>query len=269
MTVWNPHAPLTPGTRRGLGVGAVLLVLALWMAVTELGWVKPAFLPAPRSVVKAFFHLAWQTDAEGISGSPLLSATLWSVRRVVLAVLLMVGVGVPLGVAMGASPRIDAALSPLIDPLRYAPITAFLPLFIMWFGIEERMKVAFLWFGGVVYLIPLVRDAIRSVPLDFVVQAEDLGLSGIETVRHVLVPLALPRIADAIVVDFGLAWTYIVVAEYVNAREGLGNLIQVARRLSATDQVFALIAVILALALATDGSLRWLKRRLFPWEGTL
>jgi ABC-type nitrate/sulfonate/bicarbonate transport system permease component len=244
-------------------------VLGIWALVTGLEWVKPAFLPAPWAVVKALLHLSWQLDPDGVGSSPLLSATLWSVRRVVLAVFLMVLAGVPIGILMGASPRIDAALSPLVDPLRYAPITAFLPLFIMWFGIEERMKVAFLWFGGVVYLVPMVRDAVRSVPLDYVVQAEDLGLSGLETVRHVLVPLALPRIADAVVVDFGIAWTYIVVAEYVNAKEGLGNLIQVARRLSATDQVFALIAVILALALLTDGSLRWLKARIFPWEGAL
>lgn len=262
---WNPHVPLPPATRRGLALCSVLCVVALWAAVSGLGWATPAFLPAPWDVARALVGLLHRVTAEG-SESPLLVAAAWSTGRVVTAVVLMVLTGVPLGILMGASTRAEAMLSPLVDPLRYAPITAFLPLFILWFGIEESMKVAFLWFGGVVYLIPMVRDAVRAVPVDFVVQAEDIGFTPWECVRHVLVPLALPRIADAIIVDFGIAWTYIVVAEYVNAKEGLGMLIQVARRLSATDQVFALIATILVLALVTDSALRAARRRLFPWE---
>ena len=78
--------------------------------------------------------------------------------------------------------------------------------------------------------------------------------------------MAMPRIADAVIVAFSVMWTYITVAEYVNAREGLGQLIQNARRFSAWDQVFAGIMVIIALALATYQSMLWLKRRLYPWE---
>lgn len=264
--MWNPHAPLAPSTRRALGLATMAGVLLAWAVVTGAGLLKPAFLPAPWAVLKALLSLAWNAGGEGGGTSPLLVAAAWSMGRVFASVALMVAVGVPLGVLMGASPRIDAAISPLTDPLRYAPITAFLPLFIMWFGIDETMKIAFLWFGGVVYLVPMVRDAVRAVPLDYLVQAEDLGFAPHETIRHVLVPLAMPRIVDAVIVDFGIAWTYIVVAEYVNAREGLGMLIQTARRLSATDRVFAVIAVILALALLTDASMRHLKRRLFPWQ---
>lgn len=263
---WNPHVPLPPGQRRALGIGSLAAVLTLWSLLSATGWVKPAFLPAPWEVARAFSSLVLRTMPEGGTESPLLVAAAWSTGRVLAAVALMVLTGVPLGIWMGASTRAEAVLGPLVEPLRYAPITAFLPLFILWFGIEESMKVAFLWFGGVVYLVPMVRDAVRAVSVDHIVQAEDIGFTPWETVRHVLVPLALPRIADAVIVDVGIAWTYIVVAEYVNAKEGLGMLIQVARRLSATDQVFALIATILALAWVTDTTLRALRRRLFPWE---
>ncbi|HOG04100.1 MAG TPA: ABC transporter permease, partial [Accumulibacter sp.] len=75
--------------------------------------------------------------------------------------------------------------------------------------------------------------------------------------------------ADAVIVAFSVMWTYITVAEYVNAREGLGQLIQNARRFSAWDQVFAGIMVIIALALATYQLMVWLKRRLYPWETQL
>jgi ABC-type nitrate/sulfonate/bicarbonate transport system permease component len=82
----------------------------------------------------------------------------------------------------------------------------------------------------------------------------------------VLVPLAMPRIMDAVIVGVSVSWTYITVAEYVNAQEGLGQLIANARRLSAMDQVFAGIIVIIAVALLTYQSLMWLKRRFFRWE---
>ena len=81
--------------------------------------------------------------------------------------------------------------------------------------------------------------------------------------------MTMPRIADAVIVAFSVMWTYITVAEYVNAREGLGQLIQNARRFSAWDQVFAGIMVIIALALATYQLMVWLKRRLYPWETQL
>ena len=76
----------------------------------------------------------------------------------------------------------------------------------------------------------------------------------------------LPRIADAIIVSVSVMWTYITVAEYVNAKVGLGQLIQNARRFSAMDQVFAGIIVIMALALLTYQLMRMAKRRLYPWE---
>jgi len=81
--------------------------------------------------------------------------------------------------------------------------------------------------------------------------------------------MAMPRIADAIIVAFSVMWTYITVAEYVNAKVGLGQLIQNARRFSAWDQVFAGIIVIVALALITYQLMIYIKRKLYPWETQL
>ena len=78
--------------------------------------------------------------------------------------------------------------------------------------------------------------------------------------------MAKPRIADALTVAVSIMWTYITVAEYVNAKKGLGQLIQNARRFSAMDQVFAGIFVIIALALITYSIMVFAKRRLYPWQ---
>jgi ABC-type nitrate/sulfonate/bicarbonate transport system permease component len=258
---WNPHAPISARQRQLLGGAGVGALLVAWSVVTGLGWVKPAFLPAPWDVVSAVFAMARDEGERNLFG-----AISWSMRRIGLALLLIVGIGIPVGVFMGASPKANALLSPLVDPMRSAPIVAVLPILVMWFGIGESMKIAFLWLGAAVYLVPMVRDAVVAVPRGHLVLAEDLGASPLETIRHAAFPLALPRIVDAVIVAVGIEWTYITVAEYVNAQQGLGMLIQHARRLSAMDRVFAGILVILVLALVTDQGLKAFKRRIFPWE---
>lgn len=258
---WNPYRALPAREQRLLGLGSVLLVLIVWSAVAASGWLSKNQLPSPWAVAEALAYLGWYEGK-----SQLLNATLWSVGRVAVASLLVIVIGIPLGVLMGSSPRVNAALSPLIDPFRSAPVAALLPIMVMWFGIGEFMKIAFLFVGSIVYLTPLVRDAIRAVPEGYLVSAKDIGATQWECVRKVLVPLAMPRIMDAIIVGVSVSWTYITVAEYVNAQEGLGQLIANARRLSAMDQVFAGIIVIIAVALLTYQGLMALKRALYKWE---
>ncbi|WP_137936018.1 ABC transporter permease [Chitinivorax sp. B] len=263
---WNPYALLDASQRRWLGILAVLVVLMVWSALAGSGLVGPNKLPAPWQVAKALTYLVWDGERQT---SLLLTATLWSVGRVLAAGVLVLMIGIPVGVLMGASPRVNATLSPLIDPFRSAPVVALLPIMVMWFGIGEWMKILFLFVGAVVYLIPMVRDAVRAVPQAYWISARDLGATPWEAVRHSVLPLSMPRIADAVIVSVSVMWTYITVAEYVNAQEGLGQLIQNARRFSAMDQVFAGIIVIIALALATYQGMQYAKRRLYPWETQL
>jgi len=220
-------------------------------------------LPAPWEVAGALVQLSWDSTK---NESPLLTATVWSIMRVLLAGVLVVGFGFPMGILMGASPRLNAMLSPLVDPFRSAPIVAISPILVLWFGIGEPMKIIFLMLGSIVYLIPMVRDAIQAVPSTYWISARDLGATSWEAVRHSVLPMAMPRIADAVIVSISVMWTYITVAEYINAEKGLGQLIQNARRFSAMDQVFAGIIVIIALALLTYQAMTWLKSVLYPWE---
>jgi ABC-type nitrate/sulfonate/bicarbonate transport system permease component len=262
-TFWNPYAELPGNTRRLLGIGAILAVLVVWSVIAVSGLVGPTKLPAPWSVLGALSYLSWH-EGESL----LLTATAWSAGRVLAAGTLVVLIGIPIGVLMGAAPRLNAVFSPLIDPFRSAPVVALLPILVMWLGIGETMKIAFLFIGAVVYLIPMVRDAVQAVPQSYWVSARDLGATPWECIVKAIVPMAMPRIADAVIVSVSVMWTYITVAEYVNAREGLGQLIQNARRFSAMDQVFAGIIVIIALALVTYQLMVLAKRRFYPWEGT-
>ena len=259
--MWNPHEPVSTRQRQVLGAAGLGGALLVWSLVCLSGQVKPYFLPAPWDVLGALGDMA------GADADRNLFVAAWaSGRRVGLALLAVVLIGVPIGTLMGSSSKVNAVLSPLVDPMRSAPVVAVLPIVVLWFGIDETAKVVFLWLGASVFLIPMVRDAIVAVPRQHGVLAEDLGATPLETIRHSIFPLALPRILDAIIVAVGIEWTYITVAEYVNAKQGLGYLIQTNKRLSANDKVFAGIFAILLLALITDQVLKLAKRKLFPWE---
>jgi ABC-type nitrate/sulfonate/bicarbonate transport system permease component len=264
--MWNPYAPIAPRTQRIAGISGVLVVVLIWAVLAGFALVAKAKLPAPWDVVTAFFRLAWDPER---GESLLLQATIWSTMRVLVAGVLVVLIGVPIGVLMGASPLVNAVLSPLVDPFRSAPIVALLPILVMWLGIGEGMKIAFLFVGAVVFLTPMVRDAIQAVPNTYWISATDLGATPWEAVRHSVLPIAMPRIADAVIVAVSVMWTYITVAEYVNPERGLGQLIQNARRFSAMDQVFVGIFVIIALALVTYRLMSGLKRWLYPWESEI
>lgn len=243
---------------RILPVGGVLTLIAVWALITELEIVQSAFLPTPIETAKAFIGLF--TDGSFARDG-------WaSIRRVLLAVSLASLVGIPIGVLMGSFGGLESFFKWIIFPLRTAPITAFIPVFMLFFGIEEEMKVWFLFFGTVVYIIPLTFDAIRAVPPEYIDSAVDYGFTPFGTMWHFLIPAAWPRIFNAIKVCTGIAWTYLVAAEIVNVTTGLGAVVQHAQRFQNTPKVFAGILLILIIGNATDFLLGVIRDRFFNWE---
>src|SRR5687767_12850034 len=146
------------------------------------------------------------------------------------------------------------------------PISAFIPLLILWFGIYEEEKIAFLFLGVFVYLLPVVVTAIRAVPEELVQTARTLGASKMAVITTVLVPHALPEIFDSFRVMNAISWTYVILAEIVNARSGLGYMIQLAGSHLKTDEIFSGILVIGVIGLTTDAGIRFFNGLLFRWK---
>lgn len=243
--------------KRAIGFMSFIALIMVWFAIASVS----TMVPTPLEVLKAFIDLSWRDNS-----SPLLEASIASSTRILMASLLVIIIGVPIGILMGTSPFFDAMVSPILDPFRSAPVVALLPLFVIWLGIDETMKISFLFTGAVIYLIPMVRDAIKAVPYSYWEMIKDLGGNGWECVRHGMIPIAAPRIADAVITCFSIMWTYITVAEYVNASSGLGQLIQNARRFSALDQVIAGIITIILLSFFTFKILSIIRQKMFAWE---
>ena len=241
-----------------LGFVAPAIVLGAWCIATYGGFVDPDFLPKPTEVIRGTLQLFIQYD--------LGTAILVSTRRIVFAFLLASALALPLGVLMGSFDPINRFFEPIVAPLRYMPISAFIPLLILWFGIYEKQKIAFLFLGVFVYLLPVVVSAIRLVPEELVQTALTLGASRFQVIKTVLLPAALPEIFDSFRVMNAIAWTYVILAEAVNPEHGLGYMVELARTHQKASWSFAGLLVIGGIGLLTDFLIRTLSNLLFGWR---
>ncbi len=260
-SLFGLREPLPRKVGLALGFVAPAAVLGAWCVVTYAGWAPADFLPSPTEVVRGTLQLFLQYD--------LASAIIISTRRIVLAFLLASAVALPLGVLMGAFEPINRIFEPVVAPLRYMPISAFIPLLILWFGIYEREKVAFLFLGVFVYLLPVVVSAIRAIPEELVQTSLTLGASRLQVIRTVLLPAALPEIFDSFRVMNAISWTYVILAEAVNAEGGLGYMVELARGHQKASWSFAGLLVIGGIGLVTDALIRGTSRVLFRWRETV
>jgi NitT/TauT family transport system permease protein len=252
------RAPLPRAASLALGFVAPTAVLAGWCLISYGGLAPADFLPSPTEVVRGTLQLFIQYD---------LGTAIWvSTRRILIAFGLASALALPLGVLMGAFEPVNRIFEPIMAPLRYMPISAFIPLLILWFGIYESQKVAFLFLGVFVYLLPVVVTAIRAVPEELVQTALTLGVSRWQAVLTVLVPAALPEIFDSFRVMNAISWTYVILAEAVNPEHGLGYMVELARTHQKASWSFAGLLVIGGIGLLTDALIRACSAVLFRWR---
>src|SRR3954465_3270057 len=257
-SIWSIRQPVPRATATMLSIVMPVLVLGVW-CVISYGNLAPAdFLPSPTEVVRGTLPLFLQYD--------LWTAIVVSTKRILSAFLLASAVALPLGVLMGAFTPIHNLFESIMAPLRYMPISAFIPLLILWFGIYEKQKIAFLFLGVFVYLLPVVVSAIRSVPEELVQTLLTLGASRMQVIRTVLLPAALPEIFDSFRVMNAIAWTYVILAEAVNPGQSLGYMVQLAYSHQRASWSFGELIVIGGIGLFTDFVIRTVSMLLFRWR---
>jgi NitT/TauT family transport system permease protein len=257
------NSDLSDAKGLGLTAGFVVLVVAVWWFVTrgEPGerLVQSLILPSPIEVLSAFGPLHFQ---QGLVRSALSS---W--LRVTAGFTLATLVAVPLGVYMATFPPVAAFFRPLSLAGAYVPIVVFIPLSMSWFGLGEAQKIGFLFIGCFVALLPLVIKDIADVPTAYLDVAVTKGASQWQLVRHVLFPVAKANIWDHMRGVYGVGWGWIIMAEIlVLPNYGLGGLIEVSNRRSQTGSIFAIIMVIVLIAVACDQLWRIGGNLLFPYR---
>lgn len=257
-------APQTPfWTARKVSALTLLALLLAWEAVTRLGLVAPLFLPAPEAVVAKFLTVV----REGFADASLAEHLGASLARVFTALAAALLIGIPVGLAIGASTIGRGIFDPLLEFLRPIPPLAYLPLIIIWCGIGEPSKVLVIAIAMLAPIALSTAAGVRGVSPDRVRASRALGASRGQVVRFVILPSALPSILTGLRIALGAGWTTLVAAELIAATEGLGFMIQSAANFLNTEVVILGILVIAAVAFALEFAVRRIEAAFVPWAG--
>jgi NitT/TauT family transport system permease protein len=256
-TPWKIRGWISPGRYWTLAAVGLIVPLSAWTLLSAFGTVDRVFLPAPGDVAHQL--AVWFSDRDLVADVRI------SCFRVVSGWALSALIAMPIGLAIGTFRGVQALLEPLTDFIRYMPAVAFIPLVMLWVGIDESAKVAMIFIGTFFQMVLMVAEDVRRVPMAQIEAAQTMGASRYEVIEKVIVPSAKPALLDTLRITMGWAWTWLVVAELVAANSGLGYAIIKAQRFLQTDRIFAGIFLIGVIGLVIDQCFRGLHRVAFPW----
>ena len=248
-----------------ISVATVVTLVALWFFVTNMGWVKPLFLPKPQAVLEQFVeYLTGKANDK-----PLWQHFAASMFRVFTAFFVACITAIPVDIAMGMSRVARGIFDPPLEFYRPLPPLAYLPLIIIWFGIGETPKILLIFLSCFAPLALAARSGMKSASQEQINAAYSMGASYAQVIRHVILPSALPDILIGMRIAIGFGWTTLVAAEMVAADVGLGQMVLNASNFLRTDIVVMGIIVIGVVAYMFDLLMRWVERKLVPWKGRM
>ena len=235
-----------------------VLIVILWEVLARAGALKPAYAPAPTDILGTTVEL-WR---DGVLGPDLAI----SLQRAGIGLAIGLSVGIVAGVLGGFLRTGEYVFNGVAQILNTIPLLAVLPLFVVWFGIDELTKVLLIAFGAGVPMYLNLFAAIRGVDQRLIEMARTTGAGSWRVVSRVLVPGALPGFLVGL--RFSLAYSILglVAAETINADEGLGFLITQAQTYLQTNKVFVGLVIYSILGLLADQFVRTLERVLLRWR---
>jgi NitT/TauT family transport system permease protein/taurine transport system permease protein len=237
--------------RSALGVATLLLVMGLWYLSTTLtGWINPSRFPRPVEVLSAFTFI----QTEGYGNGKLHQHILHSLKLVAMGFAVAVSIGVPLGLLMGYSRRAEALINPAFLLLRPIPPLAWIPLAIVWLGLDDGSKILVIFVAAFVPSVINSYTGVRNIETPVMEAASMLGIRGWRMVSEVLVPGALPMIFTGLRLSLQASWTTLVAAELIGALYGLGSILNQA----AQDIFPAMILVAMVFVGLCGASTTWL-----------
>lgn len=215
-------------------------------------------LPSPIKVIGSIKEL--HTDDN------LIGNAFHSIKLNIFGYIIAIIISIVFGFILGLIPLFNGLFGRIVGSIRFIPLTAVTGIFIMWFGLDSKMKIFFLAFGIIVYLIPVVVQRIKEVQTVHLRTVFTLGASNWQTIKTVYIPYVFSKLIDDIRVLTAISWTYITIAEMLNKGGGLGELIWMAKRQSRIDKAFAILLVIVFIGLIQDKIFVIIDKLLFPYK---
>ena len=246
----------TPRRWFGFAVFAVLIAIAEWG--TRSGWISALTLPRPSDVLVAFRDL----HVTGL----LYEHLAISVSRMAVGAALGVGVGIGTGVLIGLFSYIRAGLVPVVAAIFPIPKIALLPLFVIWFGIDEGSKYALIALGTFTPMVVATYGAVDNVDRTLIRMAQSFGLSWLSIVRKIVLPGAMPGILSGLRISLAIAIILLVAAEMLGAEYGIGAYVLEAGSLYDLDRLFAGVVILSLLGVLVSAAITFLERHLLGWR---
>lgn len=233
-----------------------IMIFGIWYLVSLQ--VNNLFVPNPMKVFE---------DAKLLlSTGQLQIAMLYTFKRIAIASCLAGIIALPIGLLIYNFPIFKYSLNPLISLFRYVPVTAFYPLLIMWLGIDEKMKIAFLFIAAFVYMMPSVVITLEDINQDLIDTGYTIGMNKFQVITRIQLPAMLPSIMNSFIMCFGIGFTYCAVVETINAKYGVGFMIQQASSRGKTDLVFLGILTIMVISFLFDNVAKLITKKIFKWR---
>jgi sulfonate transport system permease protein len=236
------------------------LLLGVWWWASASGRLAPTTLASPGTVVRTGWHM--------LQDGSLQEAVWVSAQRVAFGLAWGITTGVLLAVVAGLFRLGEDLIDSNVQIFRTVPIIGLLPLFIIWFGIDETPKIVMIAVAVTFPIYVNTFTAIRGVDEKLVEAGSTFGLGRFGLIRHVLLPAALPGFLVGLRFALVISWLVLVFSETINAQRGLGHLLNNAREFYETDKIVVVLAVYGLIGLISDAFVRLLERRLLSWRRT-
>ncbi len=241
-----------------LGLGAVVIFLAIWQAIAFARIVPPLFLPGPLDI--------WNALVDYVEDGSIWPDLTVSGEELIYGYGLAIAVGLPIGLMMGWYRRTNMALDPFVNFMNAMPRIALVPLLIIWFGIGIWSKVAVIFLSSIFPILINTQAGIRNLDAGWVKAAHSFGATDLQIFRTVALPGAIPFILTGMRIGVGHALIGVVVGELVAARAGIGLMMATAGTSFQTAKVFAGLVIVSSAGVVLVYLISLVERRFQAWR---
>jgi NitT/TauT family transport system permease protein len=243
-TLFELRGTLDKKTNLAIGLAGFVFLLSIWSFIASTNWIPQQILPSPWKVLLSFKELHFKDALVRNAGFSIYLNFVGYIEAIIVSLFA--------GFVMGLFPLFRSLFSRYINAIRFIPLNAVTGIFIAWFGIYNGFKINFLAAGIIVYLIPVVIQRIDEVETVYDQTAITLGASMWQRIWKVYRPYVMSKISDDIRVLTAISWTYIIIAENINAVGGLGTLSYLAVRQSRVDKALAVLLIYILIGFLQD-----------------
>lgn len=237
------------------GLYGVIIVVALWYLLSML--IGTNMVPSPKTTIYELIRLL-QND--------FIYHILYSIYRILGAILISLIIGIPIGIALGLSSLVDKIISPVVYLLYPIPKIAFLPIFMVMFGIGDRSKIILMVTIIVFQILIVTRDAVKEIDKDVLISARVMKFSKSDTILKVVMPAIAPKVFSALRVSIGIAISALFFSENYATKYGIGYYIMNSWSMVDYKGMFAGVLALSIMSLIIFKIIDLLEKKICPWN---